>query len=99
MRDKKHFLNVGARPQARALAQALARARRGSVIVVVLVTLLLASMMLMKFMESSAVELTLATRQADRDRLRTHLLDLFEVVGPEDPAVSRARIDLANALF
>ena len=36
---------------------------------------------------------------ADRDRLRTHLLDLFEVVGLDDPAVSRARIDLANALF
>jgi putative thioredoxin len=35
----------------------------------------------------------------DRDRLRTHLLDLFEVVGPEDPAVARARVDLANALF
>jgi putative thioredoxin len=35
----------------------------------------------------------------DRDRLRTHLLDLFEVVGPDDPAVSRARVDLANALF
>lgn len=39
------------------------------------------------------------TSGADRDRLRTHLLDLFEVVGPDDPAVSRARIDLANALF
>jgi putative thioredoxin len=35
----------------------------------------------------------------DRDRLRTHLLELFEVVGPEDPAVARARVDLANALF
>jgi putative thioredoxin len=35
----------------------------------------------------------------ERDRLRTHLLDLFEVVGPEDPAVARARVDLANALF
>ncbi|MCU0302084.1 MAG: tetratricopeptide repeat protein [Candidatus Nanopelagicales bacterium] len=35
----------------------------------------------------------------DRDRLRTHLLDLFEVVGPDDPAVVRARVDLANALF
>jgi putative thioredoxin len=35
----------------------------------------------------------------DRDRVRTHLLDLFEVVGPEDPAVARARVDLANALF
>jgi putative thioredoxin len=39
------------------------------------------------------------TSGADRDRLRTHLLDLFEVVGPEDPAVTRARVDLANALF
>ncbi len=46
------------------------QARRGSVIVVVLVTLLLASMMLLKFIENSAVELTLATRQADRVRLR-----------------------------
>ncbi len=35
----------------------------------------------------------------DRDRVRTHLLDLFEVVGPDDPSVARARIDLANALF
>ena len=39
------------------------------------------------------------TAGADRDRLRKHLLDLFEVVGPEDPSVARARIDLANALF
>lgn len=50
--------------------QSGAAARRGSVIVVVLVTLMLASFMLVKFMESSAVEITLATRQADRDRLR-----------------------------
>lgn len=35
----------------------------------------------------------------DRDSLRRHLLDLFEVVGPADPAVVRARMDLANALF
>lgn len=47
-----------------------AASRRGSVIVVVLVTLLLASLMLTKFIENSAVELTLATRQADRNRLR-----------------------------
>ncbi len=39
------------------------------------------------------------TSGADRDRLRLHLLDLFEVVGPEDPSVTRARLDLANALF
>lgn len=49
----------------------LGSARRGSVIVVVLVTLLLASLMLVKFIENSAVELVLATRQADRERLRT----------------------------
>ena len=39
------------------------------------------------------------TSGEDRNRLRTHLLELFEVVGPDDPAVARARIDLANALF
>lgn len=35
----------------------------------------------------------------ERDQLRTHLLDLFEVIGPDDPSVARARLDLANALF
>lgn len=39
------------------------------------------------------------TAGPDRDRLRRHLLDLFEVVGPDDPSVARARTDLANALF
>jgi putative thioredoxin len=39
------------------------------------------------------------TGAGERERLRKHLLDLFEVVGPDDPAVTRARIDLANALF
>ena len=53
-------------------------ARRGSVIVVVLVTLLLASLMLMKFMEGSAVELTLATRQADQERLRADAYSALE---------------------
>ncbi len=48
----------------------VSRARRGSVIVVVLVTLMLATLMMVKFMESMAVDLTLATRHADRDRLR-----------------------------
>ena len=52
--------------------------RRGSVIVVVLVTLLLASLMLMKFIENSAVELTLATRQADRARLRADAFGALE---------------------
>jgi Type II secretory pathway, component PulK len=55
-------------------------ARRGSVIVVVLVTLLLASLMLTKFIENSAVELTLATRQADRSRLRADAYSALETV-------------------
>lgn len=35
----------------------------------------------------------------DRDRLRRHLLSLFEVLGDEDPRVVRGRRDLAAALF
>ncbi len=54
--------------------------KRGSVIVVVLVTILLASLMLMKFVESSEVELTLATRQADRERLRADAYAALETV-------------------
>ncbi|MGV1003960.1 MAG: tetratricopeptide repeat protein [Candidatus Nanopelagicales bacterium] len=34
-----------------------------------------------------------------REPLRKRLLELFEVVGIDDPAVIRARTDLANALF
>jgi putative thioredoxin len=40
-----------------------------------------------------------STYGADRDRLRERLLELFEVVGAADPAVARARVALANALF
>jgi len=39
------------------------------------------------------------TSGEDRDAARTHLLGLFEVAGPDDPRVSRARTRLANALF
>ncbi|WBO63795.1 tetratricopeptide repeat protein [Streptomyces camelliae] len=35
----------------------------------------------------------------DRDRVRVRLLELFEVVGPEDPRVVGARRALARALF
>ena len=56
------------------------RSRRGSVIVVLLVTLLLASLMIVKFMESSAVELTLATRRADRERLRQDAYGALETL-------------------
>lgn len=36
---------------------------------------------------------------ADRERLRVRLLELFETVGPSDPAVVKARRDLMSALF
>jgi putative thioredoxin len=35
----------------------------------------------------------------DRDAARKHLLKLFEVAAPDDPAVVKARRDLASALF
>lgn len=36
---------------------------------------------------------------ADKDRARLHLIDLFAVVGNDDPRVQRGRRDLASALF
>lgn len=44
--------------------------RRGSVIIVVLVLITLASLLLARFMEDNSLELSLATREADRRRLR-----------------------------
>jgi putative thioredoxin len=35
----------------------------------------------------------------DRDRVRVRLLELFEVIGPEDPRVAAARTALARVLF
>ena len=35
----------------------------------------------------------------DRDLARKHLVELFDVIGNEDPRVGKARISLANALF
>ncbi|MFI6947615.1 tetratricopeptide repeat protein [Streptomyces sp. NPDC050422] len=35
----------------------------------------------------------------DRDRVRVRLLELFEVIGPEDPRVGAARTSLARVLF
>lgn len=45
------------------------------------------------------IETVRQTSGEDRDAARTHLLGLFEVAGPDDPRVSRARTKLANALF
>jgi putative thioredoxin len=44
-------------------------------------------------------ELIRRTSGEDRDAVRTRLLELFSVVGDGDPAVSRARRDLASALY
>jgi putative thioredoxin len=39
------------------------------------------------------------TSGPDRDRVRTHLVELFGLFPPEDPQVMKARRDLASALF
>jgi len=39
------------------------------------------------------------TSGAERDRARSHLVELFDVVGAQDPRVPAARLALANALF
>jgi putative thioredoxin len=45
------------------------------------------------------VELIRNTAGAERESVRLRLLELFETVGPSDPAVLKARRDLMSALF
>ncbi|MBB2923763.1 tetratricopeptide repeat protein [Cellulomonas cellasea] len=45
------------------------------------------------------VDLVRLTAGPERERVRLHLVDLFEVVGAEDPRVGAARRALANALY
>lgn len=45
------------------------------------------------------VDLVRRTADEERDRVRTHLLELFEVVGTHDPRVTKARRALMSALF
>ncbi|QGF24470.1 tetratricopeptide repeat protein [Raineyella fluvialis] len=45
------------------------------------------------------IRLIRTTYGDDREPLRRRLLDLFETVDPADPTVTKARRDLANALF
>jgi putative thioredoxin len=45
------------------------------------------------------VDLVRRTSGDDRERVRKHLLSLFTMAGPDDPAVAAARRALANALF
>lgn len=48
---------------------------------------------------SRLIELVRRTRDAERDAARRHLVELFGVVGDDDPVVIRARQNLASALF
>jgi putative thioredoxin len=45
------------------------------------------------------IELVRRVTGDDRDRARDHLVGLFDLVGPGDPRVAKARTALANALF
>jgi putative thioredoxin len=45
------------------------------------------------------IQLVRRTFGADRDRVREHLVSLFTVAGPDDPAVAAARRALASAIF
>ncbi len=45
------------------------------------------------------VDLVRRTAGAERDAARTHLISLFAVAGPDDPAVAAARRALASALY
>jgi general secretion pathway protein K len=53
--------------------------RRGSVIVVVLVLVTLASLLLARFMEDNSLELSMATREIDRQRLRVDAMSELEL--------------------
>jgi len=45
------------------------------------------------------VDLVRRTAAEDRERARQHLISLFTIAGPDDPAVASARRALASALF
>lgn len=45
------------------------------------------------------IELVKATSGKDREQVRDRLIELFDIAGPSDPAVIKARAQLANALF
>lgn len=45
------------------------------------------------------IDLVRATADEERDKARAHLLELFEIVGPKDERVVKARRSLMSALF
>jgi putative thioredoxin len=48
---------------------------------------------------SRLIELVRRTGDGDRDAARRHLVEMFGIVGDDDPRVARARQQLASALF
>ena len=48
---------------------------------------------------SRLIDTVRITAGDDRDRVRAHLVELFDVVGADDPRVAKARMGLASALF
>lgn len=48
---------------------------------------------------SRLIDTVRVTSGDDRDLARKHLVELFDVIGNDDPRVAKARISLANALF
>ena len=45
------------------------------------------------------IDVVRRTSGDDRTQARTHLVSLFDLLGPDDPRVMAARTALANALF
>ncbi|WP_348533922.1 tetratricopeptide repeat protein [Homoserinibacter gongjuensis] len=45
------------------------------------------------------LDLFTGASQPDRDRIRTRLLDYFEIAGADDPRVTAARARLASLLY
>jgi putative thioredoxin len=48
---------------------------------------------------SRLIDTVRITSGDDRDAARKHLVELFDVIGSDDPRVGKARTSLANALF
>jgi putative thioredoxin len=48
---------------------------------------------------SRLIDVVRRVQAEDRDAARQHLIDLFAVVGDDDPRVAKARQRLASALF
>jgi putative thioredoxin len=45
------------------------------------------------------IDLVKVTSGKEREQVRDRLVELFDIIGPTDPTVIKARTQLANALF